>query len=160
MADMDALMGIAGARNLSVIEDCAHAHGAIYKGRAAGAIGHLGSFSFQSSKVMSAGEGGAVIGRDKALHFSATFVIAGGGYGATALFTPDRSLRLGVGAGLGLAAGAAKEIFDMTGRGTPSWRDFAWDAVGTATGVGLTWLIDRYVLGRRRELAFSGAGSF
>src|SRR5687768_15121830 len=49
-ADMDAIMALARKHGLTVIEDAAHAHGASYKGRPAGSIGHVGSFSFQSSK--------------------------------------------------------------------------------------------------------------
>jgi dTDP-4-amino-4,6-dideoxygalactose transaminase len=66
-ADMDALMAIAGERGLIVIEDAAHAHGASYGGRPAGSLGHLASFSFQSSKNLTAGEGGMVTTNDDAL---------------------------------------------------------------------------------------------
>jgi len=60
-ADMDALVELAAGRDLILIEDCAHMHGGRYKGRGAGSMGDLGCFSFQSSKLMTAGEGGAVI---------------------------------------------------------------------------------------------------
>ncbi|HZU25372.1 MAG TPA: DegT/DnrJ/EryC1/StrS family aminotransferase [Bryobacteraceae bacterium] len=60
-ADMDALADLAQQHNLKVIEDCAHAHGGSYKGRGAGSMGDLGAFSFQESKIMTAGEGGMVI---------------------------------------------------------------------------------------------------
>ena len=66
-ADMDAIMAIARKRKLFVIEDAAHAHGAIYKKRAAGSIGHLGSFSFQSSKNLTSGEGGIITTNDQKL---------------------------------------------------------------------------------------------
>ena len=66
-ADMDAIMAIARARGLTVIEDAAHAHGASYKGRPAGSIGHMASFSFQSSKNLTAGEGGIITTNDDAL---------------------------------------------------------------------------------------------
>ncbi len=66
-ADMDAIMELANRHGLYVIEDACHAHGAKYKGRAAGSIGHIGCFSFQASKNMSAGEGGIMITNDKAL---------------------------------------------------------------------------------------------
>ena len=59
--DMDALIALAAGRDLLVIEDCAHAHGGEYNGRGAGSIGDFGCFSFQSSKIMTAGEGGIVI---------------------------------------------------------------------------------------------------
>ncbi len=60
-ADMDEICRIARAHNLVVIEDCAHAHGGRWRNKGAGATGDLGCFSFQSSKLMTAGEGGAVI---------------------------------------------------------------------------------------------------
>jgi dTDP-4-amino-4,6-dideoxygalactose transaminase len=60
-ADMDRISEIARARKLLVIEDCAHAHGGKWRDKGAGATGDLGCFSFQSSKLMTAGEGGAVI---------------------------------------------------------------------------------------------------
>lgn len=61
MADMDAIMTIAEKHNLLVIEDAAQAHGAEYKGRRAGSIGHIGCFSFYPGKNLGAyGEGGMV----------------------------------------------------------------------------------------------------
>jgi dTDP-4-amino-4,6-dideoxygalactose transaminase len=62
--DMDAIMAIAREHNLVVIEDCAHAHGAEYKGRKVGTIGQFGCFSFQMKKNLSVGEGGMVITDD------------------------------------------------------------------------------------------------
>jgi L-glutamine:2-deoxy-scyllo-inosose/3-amino-2,3-dideoxy-scyllo-inosose aminotransferase len=61
MADMDAIMEIAERHNLVVIEDCAHAHGAKWRGRGAGTIGDFGSFSLQSSKILTSGEGGILL---------------------------------------------------------------------------------------------------
>lgn len=63
MADMDAIMEIAERHNLVVIEDCAHAHGAKWRDRGAGTLGHFGSFSLQSSKTLTTGEGGMLICR-------------------------------------------------------------------------------------------------
>lgn len=60
-ADMDEILRIATRHNLKVIEDCAHAHGGMWKGKGAGSMGDLGAFSFQSSKLITSGEGGAVI---------------------------------------------------------------------------------------------------
>ncbi|HEV2352427.1 MAG TPA: DegT/DnrJ/EryC1/StrS family aminotransferase [Terriglobia bacterium] len=60
-ADMDEIGRIARAHQLVVIEDCAHAHGGKWRNKGAGATGDLGCFSFQSSKLMTSGEGGAVI---------------------------------------------------------------------------------------------------
>jgi dTDP-4-amino-4,6-dideoxygalactose transaminase len=67
MADMDAIMAIARSRGLRVIEDCAHMHGGRWNGKGAGSLGDLGAFSFQQSKLMTAGEGGMVITNDEEL---------------------------------------------------------------------------------------------
>ena len=67
IADMDRIMEIAKKHNLIVIEDCAHAHGAQWKGQGVGSIGDLGSFSFQSSKLMTSGEGGCITTNDDIL---------------------------------------------------------------------------------------------
>ena len=66
MADMDAIMDIARRHKLIVIEDCAHAHGARWRDRGAGSIGDFGSFSMQSSKLLTSGEGGIVLTNDDA----------------------------------------------------------------------------------------------
>ncbi|MFD2327832.1 DegT/DnrJ/EryC1/StrS family aminotransferase [Cohnella sp. GCM10020058] len=58
IADMDAIMRLADRYRLHVVEDCAHQHGSEWKGRPVGSIGSVGSFSFQSSKIINAGEGG------------------------------------------------------------------------------------------------------
>jgi dTDP-4-amino-4,6-dideoxygalactose transaminase len=60
-ADMDPLLDLARENDLIIIEDCAHVHGGSYKGRGAGSMGDIGSFSMQSSKLMTSGEGGVVI---------------------------------------------------------------------------------------------------
>lgn len=60
-ADMDSLLAIAREHHLLIIEDCAHAHGGTFQGRGAGAAGDAGCFSFQESKLMTAGEGGLVL---------------------------------------------------------------------------------------------------
>jgi dTDP-4-amino-4,6-dideoxygalactose transaminase len=59
--DMNALAALAQKHSLKIIEDCAHAHGGQLEGRGAGSTGDLGCFSFQESKLMTAGEGGIVI---------------------------------------------------------------------------------------------------
>ncbi len=60
MADMDRLPAIASRHGLALVEDCAHAHGARFRGRAAGSFGDFGCFSMQSTKLLTAGEGGAI----------------------------------------------------------------------------------------------------
>lgn len=66
-ARMDRIMEIAAKHSLHVIEDAAHAHGSEFCGRRVGSIGHIGSFSFQSSKNLCCGEGGAVTTNDSLL---------------------------------------------------------------------------------------------
>jgi len=65
--DMDPLMEIADANGVYVIEDAAEAHGALYKGRRVGGLGHLATFSFFANKVISTGEGGMVVTNDNGL---------------------------------------------------------------------------------------------
>ena len=66
--DMDGLMKLADENGLYVIEDCAQAHGARYKGRSVGSIGHAAAWSFCQDKIMSTGgEGGMVTTNDEAL---------------------------------------------------------------------------------------------
>jgi L-glutamine:2-deoxy-scyllo-inosose/3-amino-2,3-dideoxy-scyllo-inosose aminotransferase len=75
MADMDAIMKLAEKHNLIVIEDCAHAHGAKWNGQGAGTIGHFGSFSLQSSKTLTTGEGGILLCRTPELAAKAASII-------------------------------------------------------------------------------------
>lgn len=66
--DMDSIMTLANEHDLFVIEDCAQAHGAKYKGRSIGSIGHIGAWSFCQDKVMTTGgEGGMVTTNDQLL---------------------------------------------------------------------------------------------
>lgn len=66
--DMNPIMALAEQRGLKVIEDCAQAHGARYKGRSVGSIGHVGAWSFCQDKIMTTGgEGGMVTTNDEAL---------------------------------------------------------------------------------------------
>lgn len=64
ICDMDRICAIAQRHGLKVIEDSAHAHGARMNGRCAGTFGDVGTFSFQSSKTLTCGEGGAVVTND------------------------------------------------------------------------------------------------
>jgi L-glutamine:scyllo-inosose aminotransferase len=64
MADMDAMDALAARHGVRVVEDCAHAHGAKWNGRGAGSLGHAGAFSLQTSKLLTAGEGGVVTTSD------------------------------------------------------------------------------------------------
>jgi len=66
--DMDAIMSLADEYDIYVIEDCAQAHGACYKGRSVGSIGHIGAWSFCQDKIMTTGgEGGMVTTNDEQL---------------------------------------------------------------------------------------------
>jgi dTDP-4-amino-4,6-dideoxygalactose transaminase len=67
-ADMDAVLEIAGEHGLRVLEDAAQAAGASYRGRRLGSLGDAGSFSFQMSKTITAGEGGMLVTRDPEVH--------------------------------------------------------------------------------------------
>ncbi len=67
-ADMDPILAVAAEHNLYVVEDAAQAHGAFYKGKKAGSIGHLGCFSFYPAKNLGAcGDAGAVVTSDAQL---------------------------------------------------------------------------------------------
>lgn len=61
-ADMDRIMAVAKNHNLKVVEDACQAHMGLYNGKLMGTMGDIGCFSFQSSKVLPVGEGGAAIG--------------------------------------------------------------------------------------------------
>src|SRR5690606_28602609 len=65
--DMDAFAELGRRHGVAIIEDSAQAHGAEWKGRRVGALGDVGTFSFQTSKNVSAGEGGIVVTNDEAL---------------------------------------------------------------------------------------------
>jgi putative lipoprotein len=81
-------------------------------------------------------------GRDKALHFAVAGAIAGVGYGVTTAVASDRWKAFAVGGAAAVGAGAIKEGLDATGLGDPSWKDFAWDVIGAAAGLGVAWAID------------------
>lgn len=84
-------------------------------------------------------------GRDKALHFGASALLAGGGYAAATGIWPERWKAFAMGGSVSLAAGAAKEGLDAMGFGTPSWRDFTWDVAGTLVGLGIAYAVDAVV---------------
>jgi dTDP-4-amino-4,6-dideoxygalactose transaminase len=67
VCDLDLLVPLCERRGLHLIEDCAHAHGSQWRGRGVGSYGSFGSFSMQQGKLMTSGEGGALIGNDQAL---------------------------------------------------------------------------------------------
>lgn len=81
--------------------------------------------------------------RDKAEHFGATAALGAGGYALASTVAERERWRVAAGIGGGLGAAAAKELWDRSHAGDASWRDFAWGAVGTTTGVTIAWAIDR-----------------
>ncbi|HKY20139.1 MAG TPA: hypothetical protein VJM31_02875 [Vicinamibacterales bacterium] len=82
------------------------------------------------------------LGADKAKHFAAGAGIAAGSYTASVPLTRRKGVRIAIGTTVGLGVAGGKELADRS-RGTPSWRDFTWAAAGTATGVLVTWTIDK-----------------
>ncbi len=71
MCDMDRLLELASQHGLKIVEDVAHQHGSRWRDRGAGAIGDAGSFSFQQSKVLTCGEGGAITCNDEEVYRTA-----------------------------------------------------------------------------------------
>lgn len=67
VADLTAITAITDAHGISLIEDCAHGHGSQWNGIGVGSHGRMGSFSFQTSKQLTAGEGGLILTRDDEL---------------------------------------------------------------------------------------------
>ena len=90
LCDMDRIMEIAKKHSLIVIEDCAQAHGSRYNGKLVGTIGQSGCFSFEMSKILTAGEGGMIItdDKEKAEYMYAT-TNSGWAYGNTGNY-PDK----------------------------------------------------------------------
>jgi putative lipoprotein len=84
-------------------------------------------------------------GRDKALHFGFSVVLSAGGYAASSTFLDTRTERALAGSAFSLTLGAGKELWDLSGHGDPSWRDFTWDVVGTAVGVAIAAGVDALV---------------
>jgi putative lipoprotein len=100
------------------------------------------------------------VARDKALHFDVSAGLAAAGYGVAAGWLVDaRWKALAVGGGLALGAGAAKELVDATHvfGGDPSWRDFAWDVLGTVAGLALAWGVDVLLGGASAQRPLLGA---
>lgn len=86
-------------------------------------------------------------GVDKGLHAGATMGLSAGGY-ALGVATMDRRWAgLLLGGGIAITAGALKEGLDAAGLGTPSAKDFVWDLVGTALGLGLAVTFDAAIRG-------------
>ncbi|MHC4517099.1 MAG: DegT/DnrJ/EryC1/StrS family aminotransferase, partial [Planctomycetota bacterium] len=67
-ADMDAIMAIAAKHNVRILEDCSHAHGALYKGKEIGTSGDVAAFSLMTGKSLPIGEGGVLLTDDRAVY--------------------------------------------------------------------------------------------
>ncbi|WP_200883802.1 YfiM family protein [Archangium violaceum] len=97
-------------------------------------------------------------GQDKALHYGVSVGLAGAGYAGGALLFEAPEARWLSGAGVALGAGVAKELYDA-GRGSFfSFKDLTWDVLGTATGLGLAWAVDRLFF-QRDGGVLAGQGS-
>jgi dTDP-4-amino-4,6-dideoxygalactose transaminase len=83
MADMSWIEDYAEKKDLIVVEDCAHMHGGAWDGRGVGSRGTFGAFSFQASKLLTAGEGGLVTTNDPELAEKARYFINSGRLGPT-----------------------------------------------------------------------------
>lgn len=87
-ADMDSLRAVAAKHRLPLIEDAAQAHGAIWNGHKIGALGDMGTFSFQASKNVASGEGGIVLTNDQELAYRCGALVNVGRAPAGAVFQP------------------------------------------------------------------------
>jgi dTDP-4-amino-4,6-dideoxygalactose transaminase len=72
-ANMDAIMQIAGKHNLKILEDCSHAHGALYKGKEIGTFGDAAAFSLMTGKSLAVGEAGILFTDDREVYERAIF---------------------------------------------------------------------------------------
>ncbi len=98
-ADMDAFRAIVRGTDITLIEDCSHAHGALWDGRPVGSLGHIGCFSLQNSKPVSGVEAGVITTSDDALYDR---MVALGHYGRIDQLLATDTLRGLGGMGLGV----------------------------------------------------------
>ncbi len=84
--------------------------------------------------------------RDKAMHCSVSLMLAADAHTVASAFTERPLYRALWGSALPMSLGLAKELHDQSIGRPFSWRDLTWDALGTATGTTVAWLIDRYFL--------------
>jgi dTDP-4-amino-4,6-dideoxygalactose transaminase len=143
MADMDAIMALAEKYNLIVIEDCAHAHGAKWNGRGSGTIGHFGSFSLQSSKTLTTGEGGILLCRTPELAARAASIIDCGRPHALGGGPEDSSMEFQVGGNFRLSELAAAlglvglERFPAQAREREAMADYMDESLSEIPGIRL-----------------------
>jgi putative lipoprotein len=105
----------------------------------------------------SASEADPWFGPDKALHFGFSVALSAAGYAASSVFLDSRTERALAGGAFSLTLGAGKELWDMSGHGDPSWRDFTWDVVGSAVGVALAAGIDALANPKRESASHVSA---
>jgi dTDP-4-amino-4,6-dideoxygalactose transaminase len=143
MADMDAIMALAEKYDLVVIEDCAHAHGAKWNGRGAGTMGHFGSFSLQSSKTLTTGEGGILLCRTPELAAKAASIIDCGRPHALGGGAEDESMDYQVGGNFRLSEIAAAlalvgiERFPAQAKEREAMADYMDEALSEIPGIRL-----------------------
>ena len=89
--DMDPIMALAAAHNIKVIEDCAQAHGARYKGRMVGSIGHVAAWSFCQDKIMTTGGEGGMVTTSDANLWSAMWAYKDHGKSWDAVYARDHA---------------------------------------------------------------------
>jgi uncharacterized protein YfiM (DUF2279 family) len=87
----------------------------------------------------------------KLVHFGASAELASNGYTLGTAFWDQTWPRLALGAGLGITAGVGKEVYDVANHGEFSLKDLTWDAFGVATGLLVSWLLDKYLFAPRRQ---------
>jgi putative lipoprotein len=92
------------------------------------------SASFLIARPVQAQQADPWWARDKAAHLTVSLGASALTYGLVRSRSDNRLLAAGLGMGITVAAGAVKEVLDAAGLGTPSWRDFAWDAIGALVG--------------------------
>ena len=110
------------------------------------AVGLALAVFFAARPPAQAAEPDPWFGRDKVMHLTVSFALAGTSYATAAGCTKRTGVRILSGAGVAFSAGIAKELYDQyRGRGF-SGRDMTWDAIGTTTGTLVAWLVDRYLL--------------
>jgi perosamine synthetase len=125
VCDMDRLMAISQKYGIPIVEDCAHAHGALWDGRMTGSIGQVGAWSLQGSKALSAGEGGVLATDDPEIFERACLCGQVNRLGGLDLATPKYSLLqpLGLGMkfrahplGIGIAGVQLKKLASLNAR--------------------------------------------
>ncbi len=125
VCDMDWLMRLSRDTGVKIIEDCSHAHGASYRGRPVGGIGHAGAWSFQGTKPVSAGEGGALATNDVDVFERACLIGQVNRMAGMDLVTPDyahlQPLGLGIKfrahpVGIGIASVQLRHLGELNAR--------------------------------------------